>query len=138
MSLTRRPAVDGLYTYDSAGRPSPLSSRCKSCGVRAFPAHDVCEDCLSTDIELVELGAFGNLYAFTIVHETFGLGSLPLPYGVGLLEFADGFKIRGLLDPSVRDWVVGQELATTEIELERDGDSQLMTYALTPRGDSNA
>jgi uncharacterized OB-fold protein len=138
VSLSRRPAVDGLYILDSAGRPSPLSSRCASCGARAFPARDVCEDCLSGELEVVPLGSAGTLHAFTIVHEPFGVGSLPPPYGVGLIEFEDGFQIRGLLDPSVKEWAVGHPVVTTEIVMDREGDTELLTYALTPGGTSNA
>ena len=134
MSHSRRPAVEGLYTYDSAGRPSPLSSSCTACGARAFPARDVCEDCLSAELEILPLGSSGTLHAFTIVHEPFGVGSLPPPYGVGLIEFADGFQIRGILDPAVREWSVGHPVVTTEIVLDKDGDTELLTYALTPGG----
>lgn len=137
-TVTRRPAVPGLYAYDAHGRPNPLSSKCEACGARAFPARDVCEDCFSPDLTLVELGSTGTLHAFTIVHETFGPGSLPLPYGLGILQFEDGFQIRGLLNPDCHAWIVGQAVETIEIPLERDGETELMTYALTPRGANDA
>jgi hypothetical protein len=52
---------------------------------------------------------------------------------VARVEFDDGYQVRGLLDPELGGWRVGQEVETREICLDRDGDDDLLTYAFTPR-----
>jgi uncharacterized OB-fold protein len=129
----RRPAVAGLYEHDGQGRPVLLVGRCGQCGARSFPAVSSCPECSAPGVEIVRYGPHARIFAYTIVHEVFGQGSLPLPYAVARVEFDDGYQVRGLLDPEVGGWRVGQEVETREICLDRDGDDDLLTYAFTPR-----
>jgi uncharacterized OB-fold protein len=89
-----------------------------------------CKRCGGTDIE-EKLEGPGRLLTFTFVHEPFGQGSLKPPYGVGLVQFEDGLTVKGLLHPQYHAPRLGEAVLTTEIELERDGEDLLLTYAFT-------
>jgi uncharacterized OB-fold protein len=86
------------------GAPRLLGSRCTSCGEQYFPASPGCTRCCSMQMEPVELGDRGTLWAFTTQ------GFLPKapydggqqadtfkPYGVGYVEMPSGVKVESRL-----------------------------------------
>lgn len=134
----RKPAVDGLFESDAGGAIYLLSSHCQDCGAHSFPSRESCPECLSERVKIERAGPRGQIFAYTIVHETFGRGSLPPPYGVALIDFENGLRARGLIHPDFNNPEIGQEVAMTEIVLESEEDSDLTTYAFIPAGDNNA
>jgi uncharacterized OB-fold protein len=133
-SAVRKQASPGLYELDERGRPLIVTSCCPICGSRSFPSRSSCDTCLGGATVLQRLGPYGAIHAFTVVHETFGLGSWPPPYGVAKVDLGKGFRVRGLLDPDSAGWQVGQRVETIEVTLDLTPEIELLTYAFRPMG----
>ena len=97
------PIAEGLFTWP-ADKPALLASRCKQCGIAAFPVAESCMACSGQDVTVEELPSRGTLWTWTIQRfmpktpyhsnetaETFQ------PYGVGYLELPGGVRVEGRL-----------------------------------------
>ena len=97
------PIAEGLFTWPSA-KPALLASRCRKCGIAAFPVASSCMACSGQDVEIEELPSRGTLWTWTVQQfmpknpyksdetpETF------IPYGVGYLELPGGVRVEGRL-----------------------------------------
>jgi uncharacterized OB-fold protein len=97
------PIAEGLFTWPAA-KPALLASRCRACGVAAFPVAQSCMACSSQDVVIEELPGRGTLWTWTIQQfmpktpyksnetaETFR------PYGVGYVELPGGVRVEGRL-----------------------------------------
>jgi hypothetical protein len=68
------------------------TTKCKTCGKLLWPPKIVCPECFSEDLEWVDLGAEGELYAFTEMRLGAPLGFVEdCPFCIGIV------KIGGLL-----------------------------------------
>ena len=97
------PIAEGLFTWP-ADKPALLASRCKQCGIAAFPVAESCMACSGQEVTVEELPSRGTLWTWTIQRfmpktpyhsnetaETFQ------PYGVGYLELPGGVRVEGRL-----------------------------------------
>ena len=97
------PIAEGLFTWP-ADKPALLASRCKQCGIAAFPVAESCMACSGQEVTVEELPTRGTLWTWTIQRfmpktpyhsnetaETFQ------PYGVGYLELPGGVRVEGRL-----------------------------------------
>jgi uncharacterized OB-fold protein len=81
------------------------TTKCKECGKLLWPPRIVCPECLSDQLEWVDLGAEGELYAFTEVRLGAPLGFVQdAPFCVGIV------KIGGLLISTRIDGVKYEEM----------------------------
>ena len=106
MMARQIPIAEGLFTWPAA-RPALLGSRCRDCGVAAFPAAGSCMACSGQNVDVEELPDRGTLWTWTVQRfmpkapyhsnetpETFK------PYGVGYVELPGGVRIEGRLTES--------------------------------------
>jgi len=105
------------------------TTKCKKCGKLLWPPRIVCSECLSDELEWVDLGTVGELYGFTEVRLGAPLGFVDdVPFCVGLV------KISGLListridDAKYEDLKIGDKVGLKIVELE-DG---RVFYRFTP------
>ena len=105
------------------------TTKCKKCGKLLWPPRIVCSECLSDELEWVDLGTVGELYGFTEVRLGAPLGFVDdVPFCVGLV------KISGLListridDAKYEDLKIGDKVGLKVVELE-DG---RVFYRFTP------
>ena len=59
------PIAEGLFTWPSA-KPALLASRCRKCGIAAFPVASSCMACSGQDVEIEELPSRGTLWTWTV------------------------------------------------------------------------
>ena len=128
--------ADGLLT-GSAEAPELIGSRCRRCGVVAFPRQRSCAACTSTDVQDRRLARRGTLWTWTI--QCFPPKSPPYggaaddfePFGVGYVELPGEVRIEARLteaDPARLR--IGMPMELTLIQAPgRDG---VMTYAFRP------
>jgi uncharacterized OB-fold protein len=94
----------------TAHAPELIGSRCRRCGVVAFPRQDSCAACTSGDVEERRLGRRGRLWTWTI--QCFAPKSPPYaaaaedfePYGVGYVELPGEVRVEARLteaDPAL-------------------------------------
>ena len=105
------------------------TTKCKNCGKLLWPPRIVCSECLSDELEWVDLGTEGELYGFTEVRLGAPLGFVQdAPFCVGFV------KIGGLLisaridDAKYEDLKIGDKVGLKVVELE-DG---RVFYRFTP------
>jgi uncharacterized protein len=127
---------DGLIA-GSADAPELVASRCRSCGVVAFPRQSSCAACASSDVAQHRLARRGTLWTWTI--QCFPPKSPPYagapedfePYGVGYVELPGELRVEALLteaDPARLEIGMPMEL----VLVPAPGPSGASTYAFAP------
>jgi uncharacterized protein len=128
--------ADGLIA-GTATAPELLGSRCRECGVVAFPRQSSCAACTSADVEEHRLARRGTLWTWTI--QCFPPKSPPYagapedfaPYGVGYVELPGELRVEALLteaDPARLRIGMPMEL----VLVPAPGASGAVTYAFGP------
>lgn len=94
------------------------TTRCKKCGKSLWPPRIMCSNCLSNELEWIDLGTESELYAFTEMKLGAPLGFVEdVPFTIGLV------KIRGLLisarieDAKYEELKIGDKLKLKIVEL---------------------
>lgn len=67
--------------------------QCADCGMKVFPATEVCPGCLSTSLRELTLGGEGRLYSYTTVHVA--PPGWQTPYVVGYVDTPEGVRLFG-------------------------------------------
>jgi uncharacterized OB-fold protein len=121
----------------SADAPRLVGSRCRRCGVVAFPRQDSCAACTSDDVEERLLGRRGTLWTWTV--QCFPPKSPPYagapedfePYGLGYVELPDEVRVEARLteaDPARLRIGMPMEL----VLVAAPGPRGALTYAFRP------
>jgi uncharacterized OB-fold protein len=78
----------------ASAAPKLIASKCKNCGEITFPKQIGCPNCCRDDVEEVKIGPKAKLFSFTNVNYPVPEGYKgPVPYGVGVVDFAEGARI---------------------------------------------
>jgi len=95
------------------------TTKCKSCGKLLWPPRIICSECSSENLEWIDLGVEGELYAFTEMKLGAPLGFVEdCPFCIGIV------KIGGLListridDARYEDLKIGEKVRLKIVELE--------------------
>ena len=135
-------AVDAELIAGTADAPELIGSRCRRCGVVAFPRQESCAACTAGDVEACRLGRRGTLWTWTI--QCFPPKSPPYaappeefePYGVGYVELPGELRVEALLtdaDPGRLRIGMAMEL----VLVPAPGLGGAMTFAFGPaQGDA--
>ena len=118
------PIVPGGIAEDaiSGYPPQLIGSRCRDCGVLAYPQVDECCGCGGPTTR-VGIGSTGTIYSFTAVRVKPPLG-LPSPYWIGYVDLDEvPLRVLGLLDVARSDYRIGQpvELRVGQLGVGADG-----------------
>ena len=138
------PIAEGLFTWP-AEKPALLGSRCKSCGIAAFPVAESCMACSGQDIAVEALPTRGTLWTWTVQQfmpkppyhsnetaETFR------PYGVGYLELPGGERVEGRLtenDPEKLHIGMEMDVIFDTWRVEENGD-EVISFFFQPVANS--
>ena len=130
---------DGLVV-GTADAPELVGSRCRTCGVIAFPPQASCAACTSGDIEPRRLARRGTLWTWTI--QCFAPKSPPYagtaddfePYGVGYVELPGEVRVEARLTESDPARLrIGMPMAL--VLIPAPGPDGSLTYAFRPAQD---
>ncbi len=131
------PIAEGLFTWPAAN-PALLGSRCKSCGIAAFPAAKSCMACSGQNVEIEELPGRGTLWTWTVQRfmpkSPYNSGETPetfKPYGVGYLELPGGVRVEGRLtenDPAKLRIGMEMEVVFEPYRTEDNGDEVISFF----------
>jgi uncharacterized protein len=126
------PVRAGLFT--DTDPPRLLGSRCRACGRSLFPRTETCPYCAAADTEEVELSAEGSLWAWTAVTAAPPGYRGEVPYGLGVVELADGLRVVSRLteaDPAALR--SGQPMTLVLVPLHTADDGRdVVGYAFSP------
>jgi uncharacterized OB-fold protein len=134
------PIAPGLFSWP-ADNPALLASRCKHCGIAAFPVAESCMACSGQDVTVEELPSRGTLWTWTVQRfmpktpyhsnetaETFQ------PYGVGYLELPGGVRVEGRLtenDPEKIQIGMAMDVVFDTWRTEENGD-EIISFFFKP------
>ncbi len=95
------------------------TTRCRRCNQLLWPPRIVCPNCLSSELDWVDLGKEGELYAFTEVRIGPPLGFVQdAPFCVGLVRIG-GLTVSSRIDNAKYDQLnIGDKLHLKIVELE--------------------
>lgn len=95
------------------------TTKCKECSMLSWPPRVVCPGCLSDDLEWVDLGVEGELFAFTEMKAGAPLGfAQDVPFCIGMVKIS-GLLISARIDGAkYEDLKIGQKLKLKVVELE--------------------
>jgi len=95
------------------------TTKCKKCSQLLWPPRIVCPNCFSNELEWVDLGSEGELYAFTEVRIGAPLGFVQdAPFCVGIVKIS-GLLISSRIDNAKYDQLkIGDKLQLKIVELE--------------------
>ena len=121
--------------------PRLKGGKCRECGNHTFPLLPGCSKCAGSDIEAVELGTTGTLWAWTV--QGFPPKSPPYlgetdpdkfkPFGVGYVELDEVIVEARLTESEPANLEEGMAMALTVEHLFTDDDgNDVMTYAFAP------
>lgn len=94
------------------------TTMCKMCGKLLWPPRIVCPECLSVDLEWIDLGVEGELYAFTEMRLGAPLGFVEdVPFCVGIVKIG-GLLISARIDDAKHeDLKIGDKVGLKIVEL---------------------
>ena len=111
VSFTSISKVNDFVDYLEDGKM--MTTRCKDCGRVFFPPRADCYQCLSSNMEWLEISGNGKLISYSkLEYAPVGFGD-DLPYSIAVLDYGD-FKVFGRIASDIPedDISVGMELKT--------------------------
>lgn len=115
----------GSKFYANLAEKHLIGSHCKKCGTTFMPPRALCSECLSAEMESVELSGKGKLAAYTVVY----VGTSAMiaagydrknPYCAGVVELAEGpcisAQIMGVDVSKPEEIKIGTELTVAFVE----------------------
>jgi len=104
-----------------------VGSRCKSCGEFSFPPRADCDNCLSEEVEWVDLDPEGVIVTYTTIHIPPAGFEGNEPYTICVVDLKQGGRLLAWLkEGTEQDLEVGKPV---KVVLEDLGDNR-MTYAV--------
>jgi uncharacterized OB-fold protein len=129
--------IDESVIAGTADAPALIGSRCRRCGVVAFPRQASCAACTCSDVEERRLARKGTLWTWTI--QCFPPKSPPYagsaedfePYGVGYVELQGEVRVEARLTESDPERLrIGMPMEL--VLVPAPGSDGVLTYAFRP------
>jgi uncharacterized OB-fold protein len=111
VSFTSISKVNDFIDYMEKGKI--MYTRCKNCGLVFFPPRADCYQCLTGNMEWLEVSGNGKLISYSkLEYAPVGFGD-DLPYSIALLDYGD-YKVFGRIANDIPDEKiqVGMEMKT--------------------------
>lgn len=111
VSFTSISKVNDFVGYMEKGKV--MYTRCKDCGLVFFPPRADCYQCLTSNMEWLEVSGNGKLISYSkLEYAPVGFGD-DLPYSIALLDYGD-YKVFGRIANDIPDEKiqVGMEMKT--------------------------
>lgn len=109
-----RRLVDGSIRITEDGDPVLVGTECSECGFVVFPTRPFCRNCLSENVDDVDLSRNGELRTYTVAHT--GQEGFEPPYAFGFVDLPEGVRLYSLLD----GWESGTLEVGAPVELTLD------------------
>lgn len=116
VSFTSITKVNDFIDYLEKGKV--MATKCKDCGLVFFPPRADCYQCLTSNMDWVEVSGTGKLVSFSkLEFAPVGFGD-DLPYSIALLDYGE-YKVFGRIagDVPEEEVEVGMDMKTVANEL---------------------
>jgi uncharacterized protein len=105
-----------------------IGSRCEDCGAHYFPQRRACSRCLSESLERVALSGHGEIYTYTVVHQS--TPAFAVPYILAYVDLPEQVRVAGQVVGFEADEI---ELgAAVELDVLPDGPTFRFRPAVVP------
>lgn len=105
------PTIENFYRFCAEKRLMGVT--CTRCGKVTVPPRSLCPRCGSSDMNWTELPSRGRLVTYTVIHVSPVQFQELAPYAVGIVEFADGARLPGMIrNVKFENLKIGMELQT--------------------------
>jgi len=95
------------------------TTKCTKCGKLLWPPRIVCSNCLSNELEWVDLGSEGELYAFTDMRLGAPLGFCEdVPFCIGIVRVGDVLMSTRIDNAKYDELKIGEKLQLKIVELQ--------------------
>jgi len=95
------------------------TTKCRKCTKLLWPPRIVCPNCLSNELEWVDLGTEGELYAFTEMKLGAPLGFVEdVPFCIGIVKISDLLTSTRIDNAKYNELRIGDKLRLKVVELE--------------------
>ena len=95
------------------------TTKCKRCDQLLWPPRIVCSNCFSDELEWVDLGTEGELYAFTEMRLGAPLGFVQdVPFCIGIVKIGGLLITARIDDAKYEDLKIGDRVKLKIVELE--------------------
>ena len=134
-----RPIVPFLKLPESPGeQPYLWGNKCKSCGAAFAGERMACSRCTSQELEEIRLSNEGELYAFTVIYQSFP--GITVPFVAATVDLPEGVSVRATVtgldanNPDPKDWMGKKvEMYTEKVYSDREG-NDVIAYRFRPVG----
>ena len=111
MTLDPPPTIESFYKF--CAEKKLMGVRCAKCGKVTVPPRVICAHCRNTDLAWIELPNRGRLVTYTVIHVAPPQFEALAPYAIGIVEFAGGARLPGMVKNVKLDILkIGMELQT--------------------------
>lgn len=116
--------------YDGLMDGKLMATKCKKCGQIFFPPQVDCPECMSSEVEWVELSGEGELLTYTIVYvKPTSFAHYP-DYTVGIARLKEGVNVTAWVrETDPKKLKVGMKVRVEIVKREPEG---YLTYELVP------
>lgn len=120
VSFTSDAKVAPLVDYLEKGKV--MMTKCQQCGKAFFPPKADCPQCVSSNVEWLEISSIGTLLTFTVVNYGPSGFENDTPYTLGIAEFEEGVKVlsRVSREISPEEIKVGMRVKLTPVKLANE------------------
>jgi hypothetical protein len=118
ISFTKETKAADFVAYLEQGKV--MATKCKDCGAAFFPPRADCADCLSNNVEWIEVSnKKGKLLTYSIVKYGPSGFENDTPYILAMADFPDGLRIFGRLSKEIpqSEIMVGMEVEVVPTKL---------------------
>jgi len=120
--MEQPPAFTIEQFYKNISQKKLMGGKCRKCGKIHLPPRPLCDKCLSTEFEWIEMPKTGKLLTYTVIHVAPTQFQSMAPYAVGIIQLENGVKIPGMIKNTPLDKIrVGMPL---KIEFEEPQQTQ--------------
>jgi uncharacterized OB-fold protein len=111
---------DNRFFWEAAREGRLVAQRCSSCGRLLHPPRPMCPDCLSIEIEVVELSGLGSVYSYTVVHHPQN-PRFEYPLVAALVDLDEGIRlVSNLVGEAARAPAIGLQVHVAFAPTDRD------------------
>ncbi len=117
-----------FYEYLREGKLA--TTKCKTCGQIHWPPGIICPECISDDLEWVEMPRTGVIYTYTVQYAGLPAGLEP-PIVYALIDFEGGIRmLSALVDTKPEEVKTGLEveLRPQKVTPDQQGRERLVPY----------
>jgi uncharacterized OB-fold protein len=127
-----RPIVPFLRLGSGTEKPHLVGKKCTACGAVYFGNRVACAKCTTpASFAEVPLSDHGNLWVYSIVHQSFP--GVPTPYVTAIVDLPEGVSVRCTLvdvepDPSKLSFGMPLEMVTKKVREDKEGNDVIAFF----------